>query len=155
MRPTIVLTAVIALALAPAADAGLARYAAEEGESLSLKRGRGTALIVNRDGAVLGTVRRGRVVITDVQRGAETDVAVSRSERRRYPRRHTVVCAGRYLRFSALGGAWRVRLMGAGINASAVMNGYVTFDNGAAGTYSIRHSDPRPWPATARTFYLG
>ena len=68
---------------------------------------------------------------------------------------HTILCVGSYLRFSALGGAWRVRLAGAGINASAVMNGYVTLDNGRAGTYSIRHGDPRPWPSARQTFYLG
>ena len=157
MRRLIVFTALVALALTPSAGAGasLARYAAESGDSLSLRSGRGIALLVNRDGAVLGSVRRGRVTIADGPRGPQTKVSVSGCERKRYPRPRTVVCMGQGLRFSALGGTWRVRIAGGGINASAVMNGSVMLDNGTAGTYRIRDEPYRPWPASAQTFYLG
>jgi autotransporter adhesin len=151
MRRIVILTVLLAFSVAPAADAGLAGYVAGGGDSLSLKGGRGTALLVNTDGAVLGSVKRGRVVITAPARRR----AVSGCEQRRYPRPRRVVCIGWNLHFSVLGGAWRVRLTGSGINASAVMNGFVTLDDGSAGTYSIRHGVSRPWPVNVRTFYLG
>jgi hypothetical protein len=155
MRRLLVLTVLFALAVAPAADAGLARYATADGEYLSLKGGRGTALLVSRDGAVLGSVRQGRVRITDVVRGARTRLSVSGCERKQYPRPRTVVCIGQGLRFSVLGGAWRVRIAGSGINASAVMTGYVTLDDGTAGTYKIGNGPNKRWPSRATTFVVG
>ena len=155
MRRLIFLSALVAFALAPSAEAGLARHVTESGDSLSLNRGHGTASLVNRDGAVLGSMRRGRVSITDGLLGPRTEVSLSGCERRWRPRPRTVVCTGWELKFSALGGTWRVWLAGRGINASVVMNGSATLDKGTAGTYSIRGGPPRPWPATPKTFYLG
>ena len=155
MRRVLVLTALLALAVAPGADAGLARYVSAGGDPLSLDGGRGTALVVSNDGAILGSVRRGRVAVTDLRGGVATRVSTSGCERKWFPAPRKVVCIGWHLGFSALGGAWRVRLVGRGINASAVIHGSVTLDNGATGTYSIRGERPRPWPASAETYYLG
>jgi hypothetical protein len=155
LRRTIILTGILALAIAPSASASLARYAAEAGESLSLTGGTGTALLVSRDGAVFGNVGRGRVTISDGASGARTKVSFWGCERKRYPRPRTVVCIGSGLRFSALDGTWRVRIVGSRINVSAVFAGYVTLWNGTAGTYKIGDGPRRAWPATAKTHYLG
>lgn len=155
LRRSIVLIGILALAFTPSASASLARYVSEAGDSLSLRRGTGTALLVSRDGAVFGNVGRGRVRIFDVARGRRTKVSFLGCERKRYPRPRTVVCIGRGLQFSALGGAWRVTIVGSRINASAVMAGFVRLSNGTAGTYSIRHGRARRWPVKPTTHYLG
>lgn len=154
MRRPLLLTVLFALALAPGADARLDRFFAEGGDSIALENGRGTAIVVSEEGAVLGTLGRGTLIVVDVRRGPPTDVEVSGCETRRRPNVRTLVCSGRGISFSVVGGAWRAVIRGRGINASAVLSGTVTLQ-GSAGTYSLRHADERPWPQVARTFRLG
>lgn len=145
---------IVALACAPAAAAGIDRELAAGGASLALEDGRGTAVVRSREGSILGSVARGRVRVTDVRRGPRTSIVLSGCKTRRQIDRRTVLCVGRNISFSVLGGAWQVRLAGPGINASAKLKGNVTLQ-GRAGTYSIRYGADRPWPRQARTFKLG
>ena len=153
MRRLSLLTLFLLLALAPAAQAQVPRVLEGEGDTLSLTNGRGTAIAVSRDGAMLGTVVRGRIAIVDLPRGDRTEVEVSGCERRRRIRR-TVVCTGRELSFSVVDGRWRATIIGTGINASAVLEGAVTL-KGTRGRYQLGDVDARRWPRTARTLQLG
>jgi hypothetical protein len=144
----------LALALPGAAHAQVPRVLAGEGESLSLSNGRGVAIAVARDGAMLGTVTRGRIVISDLPRGDRTSIEVSGCERRRRVTRRTVACTGRDLSFSVIDGRWRATITGTGINASAVLEGAVTI-KGTRGTYKLGEAEPRRWPRRARTLQLG
>ena len=149
------LIAVAALAFAPSANAQFERALAEGGESLTLEGGRGYAAVTSSSGTILGSVGRGRVVVTDYPRGAETKISLSGCDRRKRINRKTVVCAGRGLSFSVVDGRWRVHVRGTRINAGAVVEGSVTLE-GTAGTYAIGDpDDERPWPESARTFRLG
>lgn len=149
------LIAVAALALAPSASAQFERAVAAGAESLTLADGRGYAIVTSSSGTILGTVGRGRVLVTDYPRGTRTKISLSGCDTRKRINRRTVACAGRNLSFSVVDGRWRVVLRGARINAGAVVEGSVTLE-GTSGTYEIGDSgDERPWPESARTFRLG
>jgi hypothetical protein len=155
MARTVLLIAVAALALAPSASAQFERALADGGESLTLDDGRGYAIVTSSSGTILGTVGRGRVVVTNYRRGARTKISFSGCDTRKRLGRRTVVCAGRGLSFSVVDGRWRVHIRGARINAGAVVEGSVTLE-GTSGTYEIGDSDDeQPWPESARTFRLG
>jgi hypothetical protein len=150
----VLLTAVLVLALAPSADAQLARSLAPDGTELSLEDGRGSAIVLSRDGVMYGQVARGRIVVTDYPRGAETDVDLRGCDRRQRLSRLTVVCAGRGLRFQIADGRWRAAIRGTGIDAAAIVTGAVTLE-GTRGTYSIGEDEAaEEWPREPRTFAL-
>ena len=137
-----------ALLCVPAASAAVDRELAAGGKPLSLVDGRGMALVSSREGAILGSVNRGRV--------RATNATVYGCETRRRLTRRTVLCIGRNLDFAATGRRWKIVARGSGINASGKLKGSVTLQ-GTGGTYSLQPggSDPRPWPRRARTFRLG
>ena len=153
MRRLFILTALVAAACAPTADASFERFL-DGGDTLSLARGKGTAALRARNGAVLGTVARGRIVITDYERGAETEIGVSGCEARKQLGPRTTMCRGVRLSFSLLYGSWRLVVRGRGINASARLRGSLTLE-GSAGTYSVNGGARQPWPEEARTLALG
>lgn len=153
MRRVALLIIPIALVLAPSAGAqdGLARALEDGGERVALENGRGVATFKSRDGALLGSVRRGRVVIRDVRR--DSGVSVSGCETTKRIQRR-VICIGRELTFSIEKGAWFATIRGGGINASAVLRGTLTL-MGTAGRVSIDDGPLRRWPRRVRTFELG
>lgn len=153
-RPLFLVTLLLALAVPPSAEAGgLLRFVAGTTKALSLERGTGMAVVRASEGAMIGSVRRGRVVVVDVRRGTRTRVRLYGCERRRTPRARTTLCAGTAIRFSVLGGAWRVSLLGRGINASARVRGSVTL-KGTAGKFRIGNRARRNWPRVAHTYLL-
>ncbi len=154
-RPTILIAA-LSLALAPAAHAesGLERALAAGGELVSLEGGRGYAAVTSRNGAMLGRVGAGRIVVKNFRRGTRTERRLWGCEVRKRIARRTVLCAGRNLSFSVVDGRWRAILRGNWINASAVVEGRVML-RGTAGTYSIAGGTPRAWPRQPRMFRLG
>ena len=144
----LIVVGVVALVGAPAASAQLDRELAAGGKPLTLKDGRGVAVVTGREGSLLGIVDRGRVRATNVDvYGCETRRRISRL---------TVLCVGRDLDFVATGRRWRIVASGTGISASGKLKGAVTLQ-GTGGTYSLEAGgdDPRPWPRTRRTFRLG
>jgi hypothetical protein len=143
----------LALALAPSAQAALARSLVPAGGVVALEEGSGMAVVLSRDGGMYGRVARGRIVVTDFRRGGETEVDLRGCDRRRRVSDVTVVCAGRELRFQIVDGRWRAGIRGAGIDAAAVLDGTLTLA-GTRGTYSIDDEDEEPWPRDPQTFAL-
>lgn len=155
-RLPVLLCFVAVVVVPPSAGAQDPRLLEGEGGSLALENGRGTAIVVSRDGALIGprAVAHGRIVVVDLLRGERTSVQLWGCERRRRYRR-TVICSGRDLSLSVLEGRWRARLEGSGINASAKVEGAVTL-KGTRGTFRLGdEAEPRRWPRLARTFVLG
>lgn len=157
MRPKVaplVLVALCALGLAPGAGAHpLPRELAGDGSALSLANGRGTAAVHSRSGSLLGSVRRGRIVVVNRPTGAKTTVRFWGCEERRRPTARKTVCIGQGLRVSVLSGSWSTTLKGRGVNASAVVEGRLRI-RGQRGTFSIDGVN-RAWPREFRTYVLG
>jgi hypothetical protein len=154
MRRLAIPIALLALALAPSAQAQLARGLVPGGGALSLENGRGFAVVLSRDGGMYGQVARGRITVTDYRRGGDTEVDLRGCDRRRRVNALTVVCSGRRLRFQIVDGRWRAAIRGVGIDAAAVVSGSVTLA-GTRGTYSIDGEDEESWPREPDTFILG
>jgi hypothetical protein len=148
----ILLTSALTLAFASAAHGAILREP-EGTERLELVNGAGVASVVSREGTILGSVGRGRIVIFDMERGAETSVRVTGCETRRRRGEATTVCIGRALRFSVVKGAWRVTMIGQNIDAAAVVEGAATIE-GTRGQFSIAGGERRRWPRDAETFEL-
>ncbi len=147
------LAAVLAAFAAPAAGAqAIDRYLAAGG-TLSLRDGVGSADVIAR-GGILGQVDRGRVLIRDFPDRGGTDINVWGADWRRAIDSRTTVYGGTGLRFRALGGAWRVRMKGRGIDASAAGRGSVTL-RGTRGTFSVDGGSYRDWPDDAIRFRYG
>ena len=142
-----------ALAVAPAANAQALRGPFGT-DGMQLEDGRGFATVVSREGAILGSVGRGRITIRDLPRGERTSIQVSGCERRRRLDRRTRVCVGRELRFVVRYGAWRVTMRGRNIDASAVVEGTLALQ-GTAGTFSLDGGEARRWPRSVESFDLG
>ena len=155
MRVSLILIAFAALLVVPSAAAHpLERYVAGSSSSLSLSNGQGVAIVASRDGAILGTVGRGRITLFDGPRGTNTRSRLSGCRTMRRVGRHTRVCTGRNLSFSVVDGTWRLALRGSRINASAVLRGSTRLE-GRRGTYRIDDGAKRPWPDDAETLELG
>ena len=146
----------LVLALAPGAQAAervdLRQYLAVDTAPLSLVGGKGTAKIVRRGGAVLGSVREGRIVIT-APRGRRPGASISGCNSRRRPSTRTIVCAGKGLYFSTRSDR-KVSLRGSGVDVSAVMRGSLSL-KGTAGWYSIGGVSSGSWPRILRTWRVG
>jgi hypothetical protein len=151
-RPLVLLTIPIALALVPSAAAqeSVPRMLQAGGARVELENGRGFAFFRSREGVILGSIKRGRVVVTDLRRDSEVSVSGCETTKRI---KRTIVCIGRDLSFSVEKGAWNALLRGVGINASAVLRGTLTLQ-GRAGTLQINDRPERAWPKAVRTFRL-
>jgi hypothetical protein len=149
----VVVTAALAAFAAPAAGAQTLDRYLTAGGTLSLREGAGTADVIAR-GGILGQIDRGRVLIRDLPDGVGTDINVWGADWRRVIDSRTTVYGGRRLRFRALGGAWRARMKGRGIDASAAGRGSVTL-RGATGTFSVDGESFRDWPEDATRFRYG
>ena len=150
MRRLFLLAGLATLVFTPSAQANsFAFVSAAATDSLSLVRGTGTVRLYSTNGAIIGSVRRGRVTFVDVGGSSRITVCGRRPNANRI-----VTCSGRYIRFSVLLGAWRMTVTGTGIYASARVRGIMRL-RGTAGTYSIDGGARRAWPRTARYFRLG
>jgi hypothetical protein len=156
MRRFVILL-VVALAVvvaAPAASAQLPGRDLEGAQTVLLCDGVGVADLRAR-GSVLGQLARGRVRIRNLPDSVGTEINVYGAEWRRSIDENTTVYGGWGLRFRALGGAWRVRIRGRAIDASAVGRGALRLW-GTAGTFAIdRDECNRAWPEEATTFRYG
>lgn len=144
MRRALVPLAVLTLALPAWA---VAARVDNEG-TLSVKDGHGT-FIVNGRGGIIGSVAKGRVIITDPIDGDGTGPIVSGDDWRIERTDTTTVYGGTKVRFRLIGGKFRVRVVGTGVNLSVVGRGNVTL-NGAGtgddGTYAVNGADAAPIP---------
>jgi hypothetical protein len=141
----------IALVLAVAAlvASGTASAAASE-SGIELAGGTGRAVLA-LEGAVLGSIDRGRITI-EVRRG-DPLVLVQGYEWQRDGLDGTTTYGGREMRFRVFRGAWRVTLQGSGIDASAVGPG--TIGLRGSGRYSLDGGEYHPWPEEYRVIVLG
>ena len=149
----VLLAAVVAVITAPAAGAQTFDRYLTAGGTLSLRDGVGSASVLAR-GGIIGKVDRGRVRIRDLRDDGETDINVWGEEWSREIDSRTTVYGGADLRFRALGGAWRVRMNGRAIDASAAGRGFVLL-RGADGTFAIDGDSYRDWPDEVSRFRFG
>lgn len=156
MRRTavILLTASAALGLAPGASARVERDLLGAVGRAELSKGRGHAVVSASDGVLVAKVRKGRIVVVDLPRGAKTNVSFSGCRERRNPAPRKTVCIGQNIRASVVNGSWQTVLKGRGINASAAAKGSLRL-RGPRGTFKIDDGPWRKWPRVFRSFKLG
>jgi hypothetical protein len=153
MRRLLTFAMLVALAL-PAASA--ARERTPSDGTLSVREGRGT-LVVSARGGVIGSFAQGRMTIVDPVDGDGTGPIITGDDWSRDPNDTTTICGGKKVRFRLIGGAFRIRITGRGINLSVVGKGTVTLKGagtGDDGTFSVNGGDYATIPDTGVTFPL-
>lgn len=121
MRRLLIPLAVLALAL-PAG--GLAARTDPGDGTLSVRDGRGTFTIAAR-GGVIGSFAKGSVVVIDPIPDDGTGPIVSGDDWHVDKSDTTTVYGGTKVRFRLIGGKFRIRVQGVGINLSVVGKGQV------------------------------
>jgi hypothetical protein len=136
MRRSLALLTVFAVVTPAAALA--ARRDPNDG-TLSVRDGRGTFMVSAR-GGIIGSFAHGRVIITDPIDGDGTGPIVSGVDWHRDRSDTTTVYGGTRVRFRLIGGTFRIRVIGTGVNLSVVGRGSVTITGLGTlddGTYSV------------------
>jgi hypothetical protein len=144
--PLAALTAALALAVPGAVAADTV------GSGIELARGSGRAVLSLR-GALLGGLEQGRITVTRIPGRQRPEIIVQGFEWQRLVDERTTVYGGDGIRFRVFRGAWRVRIHGVGINASAVGSGTVGLRG--TGLYPLAGGPYLPWPAEFATVRLG
>jgi hypothetical protein len=145
MKRLLLVCAVLGLVLPAAATA---RSGDVSDGTLSVRDGRGTFTISAR-GGVIGSFRTGKVIITDPVAGDGTGPIVSGDDWHRDRSDTTTVFGGTRVRFRLIGGAFKIKVVGYGVNLSVVGHGTVnmlgvgTLDDG---DYSINGGSYTPVP---------
>jgi hypothetical protein len=124
--------------------------------TLSVREGRGKFTISAR-GGVIGSFARGRVIITDPVDGDGTGPIVSGDDWHRERSDTTDVYGGTRVRFRLIGGAFKIVVIGRGINLSLVGRGSVAIDGEGTpddGSYSVNGNDYLPIPSESFSFVL-
>src|SRR5256885_1842448 len=139
-----------AICLLTAALAGpVAARAASSGDTgtLSVKNATGSVSVVAR-GVLLGHCDRCTVTITDPDPSdGAAPVVQPLSVLRTVLSDTKTSYQGNELRFKLIGGFFRVRIVGVGIDVSVVANGAAVLDNGTAGTFSLNGNPYLPMPS--------
>jgi hypothetical protein len=145
MRRLLTLLGVLALALP--AGAGAVRNDSGDG-TLALRDGRGTFTIAAR-GGIIGSFARGSVTITDPIADDGTGPIVSGDDWSVDRSDTTTTYGGTKVRFRLIGGRFRIKLQGTGINLSLVGKGQVTLNGKGTdddGTYAVNGGSAIPVP---------
>ena len=153
MRHLLAAGAVIALAFPTASVAG-GRDVSDG--TLSVRDGRGV-FIVSGKGGVIGSFKSGKVIITDPVAGDGTGPIVSGEDWHRERSDTTDVYGGTKVRFRMIGGAFKVKVVGLGINLSVVGRGTVTMTGAGTlddGDYSVNGEPYTPVPDFPLSFPL-
>jgi hypothetical protein len=117
-----------------------------ESGTLSVKNATGTVFVAAR-GVLLGHCGRCTVTITDPDPNDGSAAVVLPLSVLRTPLSETKTSyQGNDLRFKVIGGLFRIRIVGTGIDASVVADGAAVLDNGSAGTYSRNGNPYLPMP---------
>src|SRR5688572_27679860 len=116
---------VLILGLLVLAASAAARTRAPGDGSLSVQQADGLITISGR-GALLGQFERGKVTIEDPRPGDGRGAVVAGCERLHSANRETKVCSGTDVRFSIIGGFFRVRVTGTDISLSFAGRGNAT-----------------------------
>jgi hypothetical protein len=137
----------VACSLAVAAAAAVVSAGAAENGLLSVDQGRGVVTLDVR-GSVIGRLANGTLRVTDLTpRDPFGEIVYGKNllaEERVGPR--TVLYRGQGLRFRMIGGRYRIRVAGTGIDVSAVVRGIVSLDGEprgeeSTGLYSVSGAD--------------
>ncbi len=145
MRRFLTFAVLVALAL-PAASA--ARPRGVNDGTLSLRDARGTITISGR-GGVIGSFARGSVTINDPIDGDGTGPIVTGDNWSKDRDATTTTWGGTRVRFRIIGGTFKIRVQGRGINLSFVGKGNVTLKGAgtdADGTYAVNGGEYSPVP---------
>jgi hypothetical protein len=125
--------------------------------SLSIKNGRGE-FIVQVKGALVGRMAFGKLTVTD-SAPYDEQVPDVRGRIRTKPKLlndATTVYQGQQIRFRVMEGAYKLKIVGVGVNLSAVGRGWVVLDGddrfNSAGVYSLNGDpyEPVPFERTQR-----
>jgi hypothetical protein len=153
MRRLLTFAVLVALAL-PATSAARQRGAADG--TLSVRDARGKISISAR-GGVIGSFAQGSVTIVDPIENDGTGPIVSGESFHKEIDFQTDVYRGKNVRFRIIGGSFRVRVQGRGINLSLVGKGNVTLlgaGTGDDGTYSVNGGEYSAIPSFPFVFPL-
>jgi hypothetical protein len=123
-----------------------------EDTDLELVDGNGKVRVALR-GALIGSVAKGSVTITDLPGGVETEVLVQGEEASWELDPGVTRYAGDDLRFRVFRGRWRVEMQGSGIFTSIVGAGSIGFSG--EGRYSLAGGPYHNWPSVWTTLKLG
>lgn len=165
MRRLVVFTVLsTALAVPAAASAVLANGGGNGDGALSVKSGVGRVTLYPFNGAAVGRLAHGKVVLTDpiADDGIGSQVwGCDNSPGGLALNATTIVCSGENLRFRAAGGKYKIFIRGSGIFLSAVGRGVVTLNGDgdgpsvfSDGLFSINDSAYRSLPNEPKPFQL-
>ena len=153
MRRLLTFAMLVALAL-PATSAARGRTPTDG--TLSVRDARGTITISGR-GGVIGSFARGSVTIVDPVDGDGTGPIVTGDDWSKERNDTTTTWGGARVRFRMIGGTFRIRVQGRGINLSLVGKGNVTLRGAGTdddGTYSVNGEAYSPIPDFPFSFPL-
>lgn len=148
------LAAVVAAALAGASAAGARPHllAAADEDTVAIRDGKGFAVVTGRS-ALLGTVARGLLIVTERAGSRCADLVVHGEEWRRTSSLRRMY-GGRNLRFRVVSRGCRVGIAGRDIHLSAVVRGYASV-KGDAGVVAVQGGSWTALPDDWRTERLG
>jgi|SRR5438874_12139211 len=150
MRRFLSFAFVTGLLLAPAVA-----LAADREGTLSVRNATGSVAVAAR-GTLFGHCDRCTVVITDPDPTDGKPPVVTPISVVRVPLSDTRTSySGNDLRFRVIGGFFRVKVSGTGIDISTVAAGAATLADGTAGTYSVGGGPFQPMPAERTSVPLG
>ncbi len=155
MRRLLIPCALVALLVFPAAAA--ARQNAPGDGTVVVHNAYGTVSIV-ATGGMIGSCDHCTVTIVDPQPGDGTGPIVSGQESKQDLTDTKSRWAGYDVRFRLIGGFFRLRVYGSGIELSAVGRGQGTIRGMGTvndGTYAVNGGDRRPLPDDLRAFWIG
>ena len=126
--------------------------------TLSVRDGRGIFMVSAR-GGVIGSFARGKVIITDPNPddGTGPIVSMSSDDIKRERSDTTTVWTGTKIRFRLIGGYFKIKVIGRGVNLSVVGRGQVSFNGEGTlddGSYSVNGADYVPVSPDVLTFAL-
>jgi hypothetical protein len=153
MRRLLTFAMLVALVL-PATSA--ARGLGPSDGTLSVRDARGTITISAR-GAVIGSFAKGSVTITDPVDGDGTGPIVTGDDWSKDRSDTTTSWGGTKVRFRIIGGSFKIRVRGSGINLSLVGKGNVTMTGAGTvddGSYSVNGGEYSAIPGFPFAFPL-
>jgi hypothetical protein len=143
MRRLLLLCSLAAALAAPVA----ASASGGDTGTLSVKNATGLVSVAAR-GVLLGHCDRCSVTITDPDPSdGSAPVVLPLSVLRTSLTDTKTAYQGNDLRFKLIGGFFRIKIVGTGIDVSAVADGNAVLDNGSAGTYSRNGNPYLPMPS--------
>jgi hypothetical protein len=136
----------VVCALSAALAVPVAAHAAANG-TLSVKNATGSVAVAAR-GVLLGHCDRCTVTITDPDPSDGPAPVVQPLAALRMTLSDTkTTYQGNDLRFKLIGGFFRIRVVGTGIDVSVVATGAAVLDNGSSGTFSLNGDPYLPMPS--------